>query len=290
MSTRQSARGAGSGERFILVGMSRYRLLATDLDGTLFGHDLLISPRTRAALGRWTARGGIVAIATGRMFRATRPIAEDLGVITPLICYQGAWIRHPVTLEDTWHRTMEPALAREAVGALEAAGFGVQVFRDDELHVTGIGPAQREYMALSRITPRVVGDWEEVFAAGDPTKIVAIAGEAEVVRQVQALRARFGASLYVVQSQPTFLEVAHRDVNKGLALAKLAEGLGIPLSEVVAVGDGQNDLDMIRAAGLGVAMGNGHLELRAAADRVTRTLAEDGVATLIDDLIAEGAI
>ncbi len=263
--------------------------MVTDLDGTLFGPDLIVSSRTRAALRRWTARGGIVAIATGRMFRATRPIAEDLGVTTPLICYQGAWIRHPLTLEDTWHRTLEPALAREAIAALEAAGFGLQLFQDDELHVTDIGPAQRAYMALSRITPRVVSHWDEVFAAGAPTKIVAIASEAEVRHQVQALRARFGEALYVVQSQPTFLEVAHGEVNKGVALTKLAVGLDIPLSEVVAVGDGQNDVDMIRAAGLGVAMGGGHPELRAAADRVTGTLAADGVARLIDDLIAEGA-
>lgn len=267
-----------------------FRLLVTDLDGTLFGHDLVVSPRTRAALGRWTARGGLVAIATGRMFRATRPIAEDLGVTTPLICYQGAWIRHPLTLADLWHRTLEPAPARAAIAALEAAGFGVQLFLDDELYVTGIGPAQRAYMALSRIAPREVAHWDEVFAAGAPTKIVAIASEAEVRRQVQAMREAFGESLYVVQSQPTFLEVAHREVNKGVALAKLVAGLGIPLSEVVAVGDGQNDVDMIRLAGLGVAMGNGHPELRAAAGRVTGPLAEDGVAALIDDLLAEGAL
>lgn len=269
--------------------MTRYRLLATDLDGTLFGHDLVVSERTRAALARWVAAGGIHVIATGRMFRATRPIAEALGVTSPLICYQGAWIRCPSTLADTWHRTMDPALAREAIQALEDAGFGVQLFRDDELYVTHVGPAQREYMALSRITPHEVASWDEVFAQGAPTKIVAIAPEAEVVAQVAALRARFGDRLFVTQSQPTFLEVAHAEVNKGAALARLAASLGVPMAEVVAVGDGQNDVDMIRAAGLGVAMGNGHPELRAAADRVTASLADDGVAVLIEDLMAAGS-
>lgn len=270
--------------------MTRYRLLVTDLDGTLFGHDLVVSPRTREALARWTARGGIHAIATGRMFRSTRPIAEDLGVTVPLICYQGAWIRCPTTLTDTWHRTLAPGPAREAIAMLEAAGFGVQLFRDDALHVTEIGPAQRSYMALSHVTPQVVGSWDEVFAAGAPTKIVAIAPEAEVVKQVAALRERLGDRLFIVQSQPTFLEIVHRDVNKGLALAELAGHLGIPLSEVVAVGDGQNDIDLIRTAGLGVAMGDAHPELLAAADRVTKSLAEDGVAALIDDLIREGSL
>lgn len=269
--------------------MPAYRLLATDLDGTLFGHDLVVSPRTRAALKRWTDAGGIHAIATGRMFQATLPIAADLGVTAPLICYQGAWIRCPVTLADTWHRTMDPALAREAIAALEAAGFGVQLFRDDGLFMTHVGEAQRAYMALSRVAPTMVGSWEEVFAAGAPTKIVAIAPEDAVRAQVVALRERFGDRLFVVQSQPTFLEVAHRDVNKGVALAKLAEGLGVPMAEVVAVGDGQNDVDMIRAAGLGVAMGNGHPELKAAADRITGSLAEDGVAQLIEALMLEGS-
>ena len=269
--------------------MSRYRLLATDLDGTLFGHDLVVSPRTRAALAEWVRRGGVHAIATGRMFRATLSIATDLGVTAPLICYQGAWIRCPTTGDDTWHRRMDPALATEAIAALEAAGFGVQLFRDDELHITHVGPAQREYMALSRIPAVEVGSWDEVFALGAPTKIVAIASEPEVRAQVAALRARFGDRLFVTQSQPTFLEVAHAEVNKGVALAKLAASLGIPMAEVVAVGDGQNDVDMIRAAGLGVAMGNAHPELKAAADRVTGSLAQDGVAELIEGLLAEGS-
>lgn len=265
-----------------------YRLLATDLDGTLFGPDVLISQRVREALGRWTRRGHGLVIATGRMFRSTRPIALELGVTTPLICYQGALIRDPETLADLWHRTLEPAIAREAIAVLEAAGFAVQLFRDDALHVTRVSDATRSYTALSKVEPIVLGSWDALFAAGRPTKIVAIAPREAVERQVVALRERFGDRLYVVQSQPTFLEIADPSVNKGAALAYLAERLGVPMNEVVAVGDGQNDLDMIRAAGLGVAMGGGNPELRATADRLTGSLAEDGVAQLIDALIDEG--
>lgn len=265
-----------------------YRLLVTDLDGTLFGHDLVIAARTREALKRWTGRGHGLVIATGRMFRSTQPIAEDLGVTHPLICYQGAWIRDPGTLVDTWHKTLEPLVAREAIADLEAAGFAVQLFRDDALHITRASDETRAYMALSKVAPTLLGHWDELFALGPPTKIVAIASREAVERQVAVMREKYGDRLYVVQSQPTFLEIADAAVNKGAALTHLASALRVPLSEVVAVGDGQNDLDMIRVAGLGVAMGDGNAELCAAADRITGTLAEDGVAQLIDALIAEG--
>lgn len=270
--------------------MTRFRLLATDLDGTLFGHDLVISPRTRKALARLAERDCRLAIATGRMFRATLPIAEDLGVTLPLITYQGALVRCPLTRVDTWHQPLPRALAGEALEALAESGLHVNLYLDDELVLRDRTPEAESYLALARVTPVMCASWEEAMIAHEPTKIVGIGPEAKVVALVAAFRERFGDRLFVTQSQPTFIEITHPAVNKGAALDRLAASLGIAASEIVAVGDGQNDVEMIGYAGLGVAMGQGHAALKAAAGRVTKPLAEDGVACLIDDLIAEGLL
>lgn len=270
--------------------MTRYKLLATDLDGTVIGHDLRISDRNRRAFARLAERGVPLVIATGRMFRATVPFAQALSVTTPLVTYQGALIRHHETLVDTWHHTLDPGLAIEALSALEESGMHVNVYTNDELYLRALTPEAESYIALSKVAPTMCGHWNEAIAVGAPTKIVAIGPEEKVVHWVAKLQAHFGDRLFVTQSLPTFLEIAHPAVGKGAAVAHLASTLGIRPEEIVTVGDGMNDLDMIQMAGLGVAVGNAREGLKQAADRVTRPWDEDGVACLIDDLIAEGSL
>lgn len=270
--------------------MPRYRLFATDLDGTLFGHDLRISDRTKAALLGLGERGVALVLATGRMYQATLPFARELGISTPLITYQGAWIRHPHTDKDVWHHVMEVELAREALAALAETGLHVNLYMNDKLYLQNVTEAARGYTALARVDFEQVMDWEQVLREGGPTKLVAIGPEPEIVKWQAVMKERFGNRLFVSQSQPTFLEFAGPMVGKGRALEHLASELGVTREEVVAVGDGLNDLDMIEWAGLGVAMGSGHPGLKAKAGRVTASLAEDGVAVLIEQLIAEGRL
>lgn len=270
--------------------MPPYRLFATDLDGTVFGHDLRISERNRRAFRMLEERGIPLVLATGRMFRATVPIAQDLGVRQPLITYQGALIRHHETLVDTWHRTMAHDLASEALEALEESGMHVNLYTNDELYLRAMSPEAESYIALSKVAPTMCGHWGEAIAVGEPTKIVAIGPEEQVVHWVDVLQKRFGGRLFVTQSLPTFLEIADPRVGKGSAVAHLASTLGIRPEEIVAVGDGMNDLDMIEMAGCGVAMGNARDGLKQAAKRVTKSYDQDGVACLIEDLIAEGSL
>lgn len=270
--------------------MPRFKLFATDLDGTVFGHDMRISERNRKAFRMLEERGIPLVLATGRMFRATMPIARDLSIRHPLITYQGALIRHPETLVDTWHRTLPADLAAEALAALDETGLHVNLYTNDELYLRKMTPEAESYIALARVEAKQLGGWAEGLAIAEPTKIVAIGPEEKIVHWVEALQGRFGDRLYVTQSLPTFLEIAHPSVGKGEAVAHLASTLGVKPEEIVAVGDGMNDLDMIQMAGCGVAMGNARDGLKQAADRVTKRWDEDGVAALIEDLIAEGAL
>lgn len=269
--------------------MQSYQLLAIDLDGTLFGHDMTISARTRKALLAWQAEGRSLVIATGRMYRSARRVADELGVSTPIICYQGALVRCPRTEENLWHQALSGAVAAPVVAQLEAQGFTVLAFRDEAVHARSNNSETRAYTQLSRTEAVLVPSWDSFFAQGEATKVVAVSSPERVAAAATPLRESHKGVAHVVQSQPNFLEMVHPQANKGLALVKVCQALGVAVTSAVAVGDGQNDIEMLQTAGLGVAMGQGHAELLAVADRVTKPLAEDGLAVLVEDLLAASA-
>jgi len=269
--------------------LSLYQLLAIDLDGTLFGHDLQVSARTRSALAAWQDSGRELVIATGRMFRSAQRVAADLGVTAPIICYQGALIRCPRTEFDLWHHALGATEAAPLVAQLEAQGFTALAFRNESVHARLDNADTRSYTRLSNTEAVWIDNWDSFFAQGATTKVVAVSSPDRVSAVVGGLREAQRGVAHVVQSQPNFLEVVHPQANKGVALARLCQTLGVSLAEAVAVGDGHNDLEMLQTAGLGVAMGNGHPELIAVADRVTRSLSDDGLAVLVEELLSTEA-
>ena len=261
------------------------RLIAIDLDGTLFGEDLVISPANRAAIAAAQARGVAVTLATGRMFRSARPYARDLGITTPLICYQGALIRDPVTEATLFHRPLAQPLAREVIALVQAQGLHPNVYLDDTLYADALNPGTEFYSRLNGGLPiHPVGDLTAFLRrrGGDPTKLsVVLADEPATDALVAELHAHFGDRLYATKSYPIFAEALNATVDKGRALRTLAAHLGIAPEETLAIGDGSNDLPLLQAAGIGVAMGQAHATVRAAAHHVTSPLAEDGVAAAI---------
>lgn len=261
------------------------KLIATDLDGTLFGRDLEVSSRTMRALERAQAAGIPVVMATGRMFCATLPFARACGITTPLITYQGALIRDPQTDEELWHRTIPLPLARAALEALRATSLHVNLYVDDALLIERVTPESELYTSVARVEPRLVRSLEAGLTS-EPTKLVAI-GSVEAVRHwLPRLQEQLGDRLYVTESLPVFIEIANPGIRKSVALDHVARRLGVGPAEIVAFGDGMNDLDMLRYAGLGVAMGNAPEALKEAADRVTDSVSEDGLARVLEELLA----
>jgi len=260
-----------------------YKLIALDLDGTLIGRDLAVSPRVREAIRQSIGAGKIVTIATGRMFRATLPFAQELALTAPLICYQGALVEDPVSREVIYHQPVPLEHALAVIQRVRSEGLHVNVYIDDELYVERLTPEAERYSRLSRVPVHAVGDLC-AFLKQDPTKIVIVSDEPTTDRITAALSEAFGHALYVTKSYPFFCEIAHPDCSKANALALLARRFGIDRSEVVAVGDNLNDMDMIAWAGFGVAMGDASVPVKAVADFVTASLAEDGVAILLENL------
>jgi hypothetical protein len=261
------------------------RLIAIDLDGTLMGPDLVISPANRAAIAAATARGVTVTIATGRMVRATAPFARQLGLSAPLICYQGALVAAPDTGAVLMHRPVPLELARQVIELSKARRWHLHLYVDDELCVEAITPEVASYTSLAAyIRPKVVGDLGR-FLDRPPTKMLIIGRPDETQRTLGALGESFDGRLYLTMSLPTYTEIAAAGCSKGLALEWLAGRMGIAREETMAIGDAPNDAEMVRWAGVGVAMGGAGRELVAAAGHQTAELSADGVAKAIERFV-----
>lgn len=258
------------------------RWLVSDLDGTLVGPDLSIAEHDSAAVARFRAQGGTFIIATGRNEEATGRYHRELGLDTPMILYNGARIVAPdgtrcldLDLTDVWdvlHRDVLPGLP---------AGVGAVAF------VEGTGYVVKDAASLADYARRD-GIRLPAAPAGPPGSVTKLMLIAEVAADLGPIEAELRAHLdevNLVRSESTYLEVLPLGAGKGAALRRLAERRGMDLSQVAAIGDNLNDAGLLATAGLGVAVGDGHPELRRAADLVVADYAAGAVAHLVDRLL-----
>jgi len=262
----------------------KYRLIATDLDDTLLNNEEAVTPRTREVIRQAQMMGVQVTLATGRMYRSARPYALDLGIDLPLITYQGALVKTSGSGEVLSHHTVPLELAREVIDDGVRCGLTVNLYVDDQLYVSQLTEEARRYARKVRVAAEVVGDLRH-FLQAEPTKLLFIGGEEELDLLWRQEEEKFGQQLFITKSKPHFLEFTHPQATKGWGLAIVAQRLGIRREEIIAFGDSFNDLDLLRGAGFGVAMGNARPELKAAADYVTDTNEADGVAAAIEKFV-----
>lgn len=264
--------------------MSQYQLLALDLDGTVLGHDLSIDERVSRAIHRAREVGVHVSIATGRMFGAALPFAQKLEVDVPLICYQGAVLRHPLTGEIYAHHSMPAADAAEAIADILAANIFVIAYIDERLCVAERRPELDLYLEFHPEGAEVVlaPDLPALVAKSVTTKILFVAEPDVVTHALDDLAPHFAHRLALTRSHKLFGELTALGVSKGDMLRQLAQKLGIPQAAVVAIGDQENDMSMIEWAGLGLAMGNAIPQVKAIADAVLPSVQEAGVAFAIE--------
>jgi hypothetical protein len=244
----------------------------------------VLRPRTIAALQATRDAGIHVVLATGRMFRSVLPYAQEAGIGTPLVCYQGAAVVDPVSREWLLHEPIPLQLAREAIAAVEAEGFKLNCYVDDELYVAEVTGHARAYADFQSIPLHAVGsllDWIE----RPPTKLVVVDDPERLDTLRPILQNRFGARLFIAKSLPYFLELANHAVSKGSGLAFVAEHLGFGSEQTVAFGDGENDLELIGWAGYGIAVENADAALKAKARWVCPSAESEGVAQVLEALL-----
>lgn len=277
-------------------------ILALDIDGTLLGPGSILAERTRHAVHAAGTAGWLVTLATGRRWGATKPIADALGLEAPLICFNGALIRDSVSGEILHYNPLPPAAVSPIVQALTERGLQPILYED---FATGerllTGPAAEDSPQIARwlegindeygpIVTRV--PYAELAQTPSATRIVVFDEVARVewigsLAEDRGLTAR--VLFYPVERHGSLMaELLHPDGTKAVALAALAARYGLTMNEVIAVGDGHNDVEMLAEAGIGVAMGQAPPEVIAHATITIGSHTDDGLAAFIESELIEG--
>ena len=265
--------------------MKKIRLIAMDMDGTLVNSRKEITDETIGVLQQAIQAGVAVTVATGRTYRAMHHRVHDIGIDMPIICTNGACIRNSEKI--FYMNPMEIGDVAQAIAFCKAHGAEYFIFAGDQIFRNQDTPLRDLYekwhveeyeKAGNPILKTFTTDAEMLEDAKDKAlQLLIVQPDLEKLLLLQAeLRRR--VNLHIVHSEPHMLDAIHLGVTKGAALKHLAEQMGIAREEIMAIGDGENDKDMIAFAGLGVAMGNAFDEVKEAADFITKDHDHEGVA------------
>jgi Cof subfamily protein (haloacid dehalogenase superfamily) len=262
------------------------RLLATDLDGTLMDDDMVIkSARVRQTIAKALERGVVVTLATGRMFDFTVPFARGLNITAPLICYQGGLIQALEADSPLYRATMDRALVRDVLEWRARRGWHFVLYADGDVFLDERRHPDAFYHDMLGQRLVWVDDLGSVLEYHEPVKFIIFVEPHEAEKALADLRQRFDSRVELTRSHALIVEGNPPGVSKGDALRRLAAHLGIPQSQVMAIGDQDNDISMVSWAGLGVAMGNGSPGTKAVADWIAPPVSEDGAAVAIERFV-----
>lgn len=276
------------------VCVRRIHLVASDVDGTLLDPQGCLTPRTRSAIQAVTAAGVTIALATARRWTGASLAASAFDFRGPVIIFDGAMTRSYPSGEILDATPLDRMIAQRAADAM--VSYGLQpIIQFCDQHAETLRVAEQvihpawtaDYLDMFRGQIHFCSAAELCDTPSDPMRLVAFA-PISVLRRVAVDLARLecGRQLLLTgnygMAELTFFASG---ASKGSALADLARRLAIPLEETMAIGDGLNDISMLRMAGLGVAMGHAPRRVRASADVVTASNAEDGMAQALETLV-----
>lgn len=265
-----------------------YKILVLDIDGTLNNSKKQITPHTRETLRKAQEKGVKIVLASGRPTYGIVPVAKELELEQYggyILSFNGGRIINAQTGQVIYEKTLPremPALLYDLSKEYET---NIMTYLDE----TVITPKKDDpYVELEcRINKMQVREVEDfkTFVDFPVTKCLMVADGDYLAQVEQKVKGRLGDTLSVLRSEPFFLEVMPKNIDKAYSLGKLLEHLGLTKEQMIACGDGFNDRSMIEFAGLGVAMANAQDPVKAAADHITGSNDEDGVAQVVEQFI-----
>ena len=270
----------------------KYKLICTDMDGTLLGENHTVSENNKNALRKASELGIKVAITTGRLFTSAKAYADLVGVEAPIISANGAYIREKDKNEVIYESILKDEQLESIYKVMKKHGLlgyfntSDSVITEEELPEThGYVMMNKNLSEDRRVKIQLVDDFKIGFKKNKDKILKSIMfGEEEKLAEVRKELSEEG-SFELVSSWRGNLEVMQKGTTKGNAVKILAQKLGIKREEIICIGDGENDLSMIEYAGLGVAMSNAEEYVKEKADYVTDTNVNDGVAKMIEQFI-----
>ncbi|WAM33406.1 Cof-type HAD-IIB family hydrolase [Caldicellulosiruptor morganii] len=257
------------------------KLVATDLDDTLLSKDLKIAEKNLRAIEFLKQKGVILILASGRPYPSVKKIAYDLGNLNPMITYQGALIYDPGTDRKLYGFEIQPDDAKKLIKLAKQENIHVHIYIDNVWYVEVFNEKVEYYRNLTGLEPVKVDDLHD-FVNKSVTKVLFFDEHQRLKRIKDNLPSEFLKKFNIMFSKPFFLEFTDVNASKGNALRFLAGYYNIKREEVMAIGDGDNDISMIEYAGVGVAVENATEKLKQVADFVTLSCDDGGFAHAIE--------
>jgi Cof subfamily protein (haloacid dehalogenase superfamily) len=257
------------------------QVIATDIDGTLLNSRHELSPRNEAALRAAMERGIHVIFATGKTRAATLDITAKLGLRTPGVYVQGLVV---YDAEDrvVYQRLLDDDIQRDLFDFIDATGYGGMAYSGMTIYSSHDGPYVERMVRYHEPYPTVIDSMHELIGTTPINKVQFF----DSPERIQAIKREVEPMLHgrAALTMPAFeiLEVLPLAASKGAGLSVLLERMGLDPAHMLALGDGENDIEMLQLAGIGVAMGNAMPKLKVVADHVTVSNDEDGVAVAVE--------
>lgn len=262
------------------------KLIVLDLDGTLLNSQHVVSQRTQDAIRSAMAQGVGVMLATGKTFQSATSIIAALNLQLPSVFVQGLMVYNPDgTIRH--QQTHQPATLRRIIPYAEARGFTVVMYSGSRLLVKARNEHTDLFIAYGENAPEAVGSLVNVVDRVPVNKIIAIGNDPKSVKALrwQLDKQMDGLVSFTTTPLSKHLEILPAGASKGKTVQALIRELGIPAEKVMAMGDGENDVEMLQFAGWGVAVGNADPKLKQVANAVVGTNDQDGVAEAIERFV-----
>lgn len=267
--------------------MTEKHLIALDLDGTLLKDDKTISENNKIILQKAREEGHIVMIATGRPFRSSEMYYHELGLDTPIVNFNGAFVHNPHDLNwGIHHSPLSINVAKDIVEALDSFQYHniiAEVIDDVYFHYHD----EKLIDIFNLGSPSVTTGDLRKFLKQSPTSML-IHTEEDQLAKIRSHLSEVHAEVIDHRSWAApwhVIEIVKYGLNKAVGLKKAADHFNIPASRIIAFGDEDNDLDMLEYAGRGIAMGNGIASVKTIANEVTLSNEDDGVGAYLNDYL-----
>jgi Cof subfamily protein (haloacid dehalogenase superfamily) len=272
-----------------------YKLICIDMDGTLLNDKKIISERNLRAIRLAYEKGVRIAVCTGRIFTSADFFSELLGVKSPVIASNGAYIREKDRDEVVYKGTLGAEKCNKLLSVFRRFDIHPHYYTENTVFTEKLVYSSKFYEEVNKTLPvdkqikiELVKDWNEVFHKYESEifKGIAVDDDLDKIQEAKNILINM-EDFEVVSSRIDNFEVMNKGVSKGSAVKILADYYGITREQVICIGDSENDLSMIKFAGLGVAMGNGDDDVKAAAKYITDDNNRDGVAKTIEKFVLE---
>ena len=261
-----------------------FRAIALDLDGTLTNHDKVVTPRTRQALLKAQELGTVIILASGRPTYGIVPVAECLELEKRggyILSYNGGNIVNAKTGEKLFSQFLPDAVIPILYKYAKEKNHALLGYAGNEI-ITEMpdDPYVKEESRINKMNIRKVDNLFETLEP-HPTKLLMTGDPTDMIKAEEELVEILGEKMDIFRSAPFFLELVPKGIDKAQSLLRLLSKINLTPADLIAFGDGYNDLSMLKLAGVGVAMANAAPEVRADADYVTLSNEEDGVAAAL---------